>query len=199
MDEVEQGRRPIGALDRKFARKNKLSRKFARKKATNTIAGRRKMNEEEQYIDSEPVEEGLTLETFTRFFHEILDQPPWRSEADREMDYKDGNQLSSDLLTKMSELGIPPAIEPLIGPAIESILGAEAKKRTDWRVIPDGDKEGQEVADALNYKLNQAERHSRADRSCSDAYEGQVSVGLGWVEVSRSQDPFKYQIGRAHV
>lgn len=150
------------------------------------------MYEEENIDDEQPAEEGLTLETFTRYFHEVLDQPPWRTQADKESDYKDGNQLSSDLLTKMAELGIPPAIEPLIGPAIESILGAEAKKRTDWRVIPDGDKEGQEVADALNYKLNQAERHSRADRSCSDAYEGQVSVGLGWVEVSRSQDPFKY-------
>lgn len=150
-------------------------------------------------IEEQPDETGLTLAMFTRYFQEVLDQPVWRTTADKEMDYKDGNQLSSELLQTMSELGIPPAIEPLIGPAIESILGAEAKKRTDWRVIPDGDKEGQEVADALNYKLNQAEKHSRADRSCSDAYESQVSVGLGWVEVSRSDDPFKYPYRCASV
>ncbi|MDP1774257.1 MAG: hypothetical protein Q8L15_18470 [Methylobacter sp.] len=146
----------------------------------------------ERETDHEAIEEGLTLEQFTGFMLEIQQQPAWRTQADKEMDYKDGNQLDSDILQKMATIGMPPAIEPLIGPAIESILGAEAKRRTDWRVIPDGDKEGQEVADAYNYKLNQAERKSRADRSCSDAYESQVSVGVGWVEVSREDDPFKY-------
>jgi len=142
--------------------------------------------------DGEQETEGLTLSEFTKYFHEILSQPIWRAQADKEMDYKDGNQLDSEILQKMKAIGMPPAVEPLIGLAIESILGAEAKKRTDWRVIPDSDKSGQEVADALNYKLNQAERKSRADRACSDGYEGQVSVGLGWVEVSRESDPFRY-------
>jgi hypothetical protein len=136
--------------------------------------------------------EGLSLSEFTSFFHEILQQPAWRSQADRENDYKDNNQLDNEILQKMAALGLPPAVENRIGLAIEAILGQEAKRRTDWRVIPDGDKSGQEVADAYNYKLNQAERKSRADRACSDAYESQVSVGLGWVEVSREPDPFKY-------
>lgn len=149
-------------------------------------------SDDDPLLSDVDTDEGLTLDEFTGYFQEILDQPAWRTQADKEMDYKDGNQLDSELLRKMEQLGVPPAIEPLIGPAIESILGAEAKKRTDWRVIPDGDKEGQEVADAFNYKLNQAERKSRADRSCSDAYESQVSVGIGWVEVSREEDPFKY-------
>lgn len=134
----------------------------------------------------------LSFEEFTGFFHEILNQPSWRARADKEMDYKDGNQLDSEILQKMAAIGMPPAVEPLIGMTIESILGAEAMKRTDWRVIPDGDKEGQDVAEALNYKLNHAERHSKADRSCSAAYEGQVSVGVGWVEVAKETDPFKY-------
>jgi hypothetical protein len=141
--------------------------------------------------DSE-ISEGLALEEFTGFFHEILQQPAWRSQADRENDYKDNNQLDNEILQKMAVLGLPPAVENRIGLAIEAILGQEAKRRTDWRVIADGDKSGQEVADAYNYKLNQAERKSRADRACSDAYESQVSVGLGWVEVSREPDPFKY-------
>lgn len=142
--------------------------------------------------DEQQEEEGLTLEQFTGFFNEILEQPVWRSNADKEMDYKDGNQINSSILSKMQELGIPPAMHPLIGPAIESILGAEAKQRTDWRVVPDHDKTDDEVADAFNFKLNQAERRSRADRACSDAYESQISVGLGWVEVKKEKDPFKY-------
>ena len=156
-----------------------------------------RFNEDENYIEGQPEGENygkgeITFNEFTSYFNEILNQPNWRVRADKEMDYKDGNQLDSAILAKMAEIGMPPAVEPLIGLTIESIMGAEAKKRTDWRVIPDHDKQGQDIADALNQKLNHAERHSKADRSCSEAYEGQVSVGVGWVEVSKESDPFKY-------
>lgn len=137
-------------------------------------------------------QQGLSLADFTRFMNEVQEQPAWRAKADRQMDYCDGNQLDSEILRKMQEIGMPPAIEPLIGPTIDSVLGMEAKSRTDWRVIPDGDKSGDEVAAALNFKLNQAERHSKADTACSDAYASQIKVGLGWVEVSRESDPFRF-------
>ena len=137
--------------------------------------------------------DAMTLTEFTEILLEIRDQPVgWRTQADRQMDYRDGNQLDSQILEKMGELGIPPAVEPLIGLAIEQALGAEKKKRTDFRIVPRSDKneEGQLVADAFNQKLNETEKHSRADRACSDAYDGQYSVGVGWVEVTRNQDPF---------
>jgi hypothetical protein len=142
----------------------------------------------------------LSLQTFTRWLDEIEQQPAWRARADRECDYYDGNQLDSDVMRKARERGLPPAIEPLIGPTIDAVLGMEAKSRTDWRVIADGDKEGDDVADALNYRLNQAERHSRADAACAEAYASQVKVGLGWVEVRREQDPFlyTYSVGAVH-
>ena len=59
-------------------------------------------------------------------------------------------------------------------------------------MTPDGDVDGQDVADALNYRLNQAERHSKADRVCSEAFRPQIAVGLGWAEVKRESDPTKY-------
>lgn len=137
-------------------------------------------------------EDALTLEQFTSFVNEIENQPAWRTKADREMDYYDGNQLDSEILQRQRQIGMPPAVEPIIGPAIDAVLGFEAKTRTDWRVIPDSDRGGDDVAEALNYKLNQAERHSKADRACSDAYKSQVSVGLGWVEVAKESNPFRY-------
>lgn len=140
-----------------------------------------------------PQDEGLSLSQFTQFMNEIMDQPSWRTRADREADYYDGNQLDSEILRRQQEIGMPPAIEPLIGPTIDSVLGMEAKSRTDWRVVPDDDKSGDEVAEALNYKLNQAERKSGADRAISEAYASQIKVGLGWVEVSRNSDPFEYK------
>ena len=134
----------------------------------------------------------LTLAEYTCMLEEIEQQPHWRAAADREMDYADGNQLDSDLLRMQKELGIPPAVEDLIGPALLSIQGYEEKTRTDWRVTPNGGTGGQDVADALNYKLNEAERHSKADDACTDAFRPQLAVGLGWVEVRRESDPFKY-------
>lgn len=140
----------------------------------------------------QPDAAGLSLATFTKWFQEIQNQPAWRAKADKEMDYVDGNQLNSDVLEAQRKIGMPPAIEPLIGPAIEAVVGLEAKTRTDWRVTPDGDSDGDDVAAALNYKLNQAERNSGADKACTDAFKPQTCVGIGWVEVARESDPFKF-------
>ncbi|AYO54403.1 portal protein [Acinetobacter wuhouensis] len=134
----------------------------------------------------------LTLDELTEIMHEIEEQPYWRHTADKEMDYADGNQLESDLLNRMKQIGIPPAVEDMIGPALQSVEGFELQTRTDWRVKANGDTGSDDVADALNFKLNQAERLSKADKACSDAFRPQIGCGIGWVEVKREQDPFKY-------
>lgn len=134
----------------------------------------------------------LTLEEFTQFLDEIREQPAWRSKADREMDYCDGNQLDSEILAKMEELGIPPAIEPLMGPIFDGVLGLEIRSRGDWNVTPDAKDWSDEIADAMNFKLHQAEAQSGADKACSDAFDPQIKVGIGWVLVAREEDPFKY-------
>lgn len=134
----------------------------------------------------------ISLIEYQEILQEVEQQPAWRHIADSEMDYADGNQLDGELLKKQRELGLPPAVENLIGPALRAIQGYEATVRTDWRVTPNGEVGGQDVADALNYKINQAERNSKADKACSDAFETQIKCGLGWVEVSRETDPFKY-------
>lgn len=134
----------------------------------------------------------LSLDEYAEFMQEIEEQPHWRRQADKEMDYADGNQIDSELLKRQKALGIPPAVEDLIGPALLSIRGYEAKTRTDWRVSSDGGAGGEDVALAINYRLNKAERESKADRACSDAFKTQIGVGIGFVEVKRESDPFKY-------
>ena len=136
--------------------------------------------------------DAITLEKFTSAIVEIEQQPAWRGRADREMDYSDGNQLDSEILQAQRAIGMPPAIENVIGPAIAAVTGMEVKMRKDWRVVPDTKIGGDDVAEALSFKLNQAERHSKADRACSEAYRHQISVGLGWVEVARETNPFKF-------
>ena len=137
-----------------------------------------------------PVE--MTLPEYIEILSEIEEQAPWRTNADKEMDYVDGNQLNSELLQKQAAVGIPPAVEDLMGPALRALTGYEASTRTDWRVSPDSGPSGRDVADALGYELNQAEKASRADQACGDAFRSQAAVGIGWVEVSKQSDPFQY-------
>lgn len=135
------------------------------------------------------------------FLREIKHQPHWRREADRAADYYDGNQLSQETVERLKDRGQPPLIANLIKPTIDTVLGMEAKTRTDWRVRPEDDEEcDDELAEALSLKLKHAEIESRADRAVSDAYAAQCKAGLGWVEVAREHDPFKcpYRVKYVH-
>ncbi len=128
------------------------------------------------------------------FLREIKHQPHWRREADRCADYYDGNQLSPETVEKLQDRGQPPLVTNIIKPTVDTVLGMEAKSRSDWRVRPEDDDEcSDELAEALSVKLKHAEIESRADRAVSDAYAAQLKAGLGWVEVSREHDPFKCQ------
>lgn len=141
----------------------------------------------------------LSLEEYTAFWTEIQEQPPWRAAADREADYIDGNQLDAEILQRMAAVGIPPAIEPLMGPVLASVLGMEVRNRGDWKVRPQSQQDSADVADALNHKLHQAEQRSRADIACSEAFKSEIGPGIGWVYVGREEDPFRYPYLVEHV
>lgn len=134
----------------------------------------------------------MTLAEYQKILLEIQNQPSWRSAANRVMDFVDGNQLDSEILQKQKELGIPPATENVMGEVFDNILGMEAKQRRDWKVISNGGKDGDLASKALGFKLNLAERESHADQAIGAAYAPQVKIGIGWVEVSREPNPFKY-------
>ena len=143
----------------------------------------------------------LPREKVEAYLLEIQQQPNWRREADRCADYYDGNQLSPETAEKLHDRGQPPLITNLIKPTIDTVLGMEAKTRSDWRVRPEDDDEcDDDLADALSVKLKHAETESRADRAVSDAYAAQCKAGLGFVEVARNEDPFgcKYRVQYVH-
>lgn len=144
-------------------------------------------------VDTPDGDVPLTLAEY-RTIHEEIDEQPraWRRTADREMDYADGNQLDTELIRYMKSQGIPTVRENLIAGSLEGIRGYEKSTRTDWRVTPNGQPGGQDVADGINFKLNEAERNAKADDACSEAFYPQIGVGLGFVEVSRADDPFAY-------
>lgn len=131
---------------------------------------------------------GLTELDLVRLLEGTSREPSWRIEADRAVDYYDGHQLDSETLALMEKRGVPPLIINLIQPTVNTVLGMEARNRTDWKVTFD-EPEYENVAKAINKKLNDFERMTFADRACSDAYAGQIKSGLAWVEVSRNANP----------
>lgn len=134
----------------------------------------------------------LTLSEWQLINDEIREQPAWRRDSDILADYYDGNQLDSETLQAMQALGMAPIIENLMAPAIDSVLGLEAKNRVDCLVTSQSDGKYSDIAEAINQKLNEAERESQFDRACADAHAAQVKVGLGVVGIGREHDPFKY-------
>lgn len=146
--------------------------------------------------------DGLQLQQLEDMLSDIRFQPVWREEAAKADDYYDGHQLTGERLQRMEQLGIPPLITNMIAPAVNTMLGMEARTRTDWRVTQENEVQNvpEEMMDAMNAKLNEAEREARADRAISDSYSGQLKSGLGWVEVSRNSDilGYPYRVENVH-
>lgn len=137
--------------------------------------------------------EAMPLEKLNGFLYDLPDQPQWRQRADVECDYYDSNQYTSMELAEMRAKGLPPIVVNMIGPAIDMVLGFEAKTRSDWVVKPEDEAYSDEAA-AMTVKMKEFERMSAADRACSDAYAGQIKAGLGWVEVGvQRANPFGYK------
>ena len=138
---------------------------------------------------------GMTLKRLEDLMSDIRYQPLWRSDADKCCDYYDGYQLTAERLERMERLGIPPIITNLIGPVVNSVLGLEAKNRTDARVseADEAQQAPEELMLAMNARLNEAERESMADMATSEAYASLIKAGVGWVEVGLESDPFLYR------
>jgi len=145
---------------------------------------------------SKPSKDGISIHELESFLDDMRAQPAWRQRADLECNYYDGNQHSQEDIEKARERNLPIVTTNLIAPTINLILGMEARTRTDWVVKSDGSSTALTVrqADGLTAELNEAERNTHADQACADAYESQVKAGIGWVEVSRVDNPFEYPL-----
>ena len=133
----------------------------------------------------------FSIHALERLISDCADQPPWRDRADLACAYYDGKQLSPLQRQMILAEGLDERSTNLIRPVVNSVLGQEAKSRTDVKIEADND-DYQGVCDALNPKLKEAERETRAHMAVSNAYASDVKAGIGWVEVARNSDPLAY-------
>ena len=126
-----------------------------------------------------------------RLLKSCSDQPRWRERASVAEAYYDSRQLTEEQRRDIRAEGLEERVINLIRPVINSVLGQEAKSRTDVKVEADDDDHA-DVAEVINAKLKEAERETCAHMAVSEAYAPMVKSGLGWVHVSKVSDPLAY-------
>ncbi|MEG2663164.1 MAG: portal protein [Hafnia sp.] len=131
----------------------------------------------------------FTQKQLLNLMGDIDGQPDWRTDANRCCAYYDGDQIPPQVAAVLEERGQPVECQNLIAPAIDSVLGTEAKTRSDLRVEANYENDNLEkLAEALNAEFYTVCQEMRIDRVRSDAYAGQIKAGLSWVEVRRNPD-----------
>lgn len=134
----------------------------------------------------------FNLTRLERMVADCDNQPDWRPRADLAAAFVDGKQFSAAQQEALIDEGMPD-VRPtnLIGRVIRSICGTEAKARTDIKVEVD-DSDMDDVADVMNVCMKEAQRETNADMAVSEGYFGQITTGIGWVEVGTATDPLDY-------
>lgn len=131
----------------------------------------------------------FTQQQLLRLMGDVDGQPDWRTNANKAAAFYDGDQLPPAVVQILEARGQPVECQNLIAPAIDAVLGTEAKTRSDLRVEANyEDDETEVLAEALNAEFFTVSQQMRLDRTRSDAYAEQVKTGLGWVEVRRNPD-----------
>jgi hypothetical protein len=134
----------------------------------------------------------LPLETLRQWELDLINETPWRTEADKAHEYYDGNQITPERMNILKSLDMDAVTRNMSAVTVNALLGMEEKSRQDWKVTTDYEDQ-QELADAGSVKMAEAERMSHADIAISEAYASQVKGGFGCVEVSQESNPFKYK------
>jgi hypothetical protein len=133
----------------------------------------------------------FSLYALERMLMDCVDQPAWRLRAKLCAAYYDGKQLDELRRWALRQESLDERVVNLIRPIVNSVLGQEAKSRTDVKIEADDD-EYSDVAAVISAKLKEAERETYAHKQVSDAYASMVKKGLGWVHVCRNADPRAY-------
>ena len=133
----------------------------------------------------------FSLYALERMLRDCAEQPQWRLRAKVCSAYYDGKQLTELQRWHIRQEDLEERTINLIRPVINSVLGQEAKSRTDVKVEADDDSYA-DVAEVISARLKEAERETTAHMAVSEGYASMVKKGLGWVHVSKNSDPLAY-------
>lgn len=133
----------------------------------------------------------FSIYALERMLRDCQEQPLWRMRAALCAAYYDGKQLDDAKRWALRQEDLEERAINLIRPVVNSVLGQEAKSRTDVKIEADDDADA-EVAEVVSARLKEAERETCAHMVVSEAYASMVKKGLGWAHIGRSSDPLDY-------
>lgn len=133
----------------------------------------------------------FSLYALERMLRDCAEQPNWRMRAKLCSAYYDGKQLTELQRWNIRQEDLEERVVNLIRPVINSVLGQEAKSRTDVKIEADDD-DYVDVAEVVSMRLKEAERETMAHMAVSNGYASGVKKGLGWVHVEKNTDPLAY-------
>jgi hypothetical protein len=133
----------------------------------------------------------FSLYALERMLTDCVQQPQWRLRAKLCAGYYDGKQVDEVRRQLLLAEDVDERVVNLIRPIVNSVLGQEAKSRTDIRLEADSD-DYADVAEVISMRLKEAERETYAHQAVSNAYGSMVKKGLGWLHVCRNSDPLAY-------
>jgi len=135
-----------------------------------------------------------------KYLSDMRHEPEWRQHAEKCARYYDGEQRTSSVLNKLKERGLPILTRNEIAPAIDTMLGQEAKNQTRTKVTSDSsDEEVEAVSRALTSEVIKVERQTQKERALSDSYAEMVKTGLSWIEVGHTDNAFLGDLRVQHV
>jgi hypothetical protein len=133
----------------------------------------------------------FSLYALERMLTDCTEQPTWRLRAKLCAGYYDGKQLDEVKRALLMQEDVDERVVNLIRPIVNSVLGQEAKSRTDIRLEADDD-DYADVSEVISQRLKEAERETYAHQAVSNGYGSMVKKGLGWLHVCRNSDPLAY-------
>lgn len=113
--------------------------------------------------------------------------------AERDRDYFDGKQLTSEEIKALSDRGQPDVIFNVIRSKVNYLLGYEITSRTDPKALPRTPQD-EEAAEAATDALRFVEESNSLDQMFSAAWENIVIEGYGGIELTVNGD----EIGAVH-
>lgn len=113
--------------------------------------------------------------------------------AERDRDYFDGKQLTSEEIKALSDRGQPDVIFNVIRSKVNYLLGYEINSRTDPKALPRTPQD-EEAAEAATDALRFVEESNNLDQMFSSVWENIVIEGYGGIELTVDGD----EIGAVH-
>lgn len=138
----------------------------------------------------------ITVEQLINWFYEsVSSSKDSRDKAERDRDFYDGKQWTSEEEAALKERGQAPIVINLCAPKIDFLLGMERQTRTDPKAFPrtPGHEDAANACtDALRYIVD----NNEFDQISSDAFEHSIIEGIecASVEAKKTKDSIEVSI-----